>query len=239
MVCTAVALCLVLFAVASPPRFAQDTAPSANRAPLKPGLQVGEKVPSFYVRAITGPLRTKSVCYVCRNGDRPVVMLLVRKITPELPGLLKKIDEIVDENRAVGLRSFGVFLAEDSKTLAPQLQTLAFDEKINLPLTVAAAPADGLGGETPHPEAAVTVLLYREQRVTANVAYREGELGADQIATGLIRSVAVTQPAGVRSCSCRTRRPTVARLPGSQSIIHRPAAGSRQPLRGEHDELLG
>lgn len=140
------------------------------------------------MRAITGPLRTKSVCYVCRNGDRPVVMLLVRKVTPELTGLLKKIDEAVDANRAAGLRSFGVFLSQDSRTLAPQLQTLAFDAEINLPLTIAAAPADGPGGEATHPDAAVTVLLYREQRVLANFAYRTGELGESQIET-IMRSV--------------------------------------------------
>lgn len=156
-------------------------AASQKPAPLQSGLQIGDKVPTFYVRAITGPLKTRSVCYVCRNGDRPVVMLLVRKVTPELTRLLKQIDVVVDEQRAVGLRSFGVFLTHDSKTLAPQLQTLAFDEQINLPLTIAAAPSDGPEGEATHPDAAVTVLLYREQRVRGSYTYRAGELGGPQI----------------------------------------------------------
>src|SRR5258708_1314941 len=93
--------------------------PSA--APLQSGLKVGEKVPTFYVRAITGPLKNKSVCYVCRNGDRPVVMLFIRQITPELKRLLKGIDGEVDQHRASGLRSFGVFLAGDNKELLPQV----------------------------------------------------------------------------------------------------------------------
>ena len=38
--------------------------------------KVGDEVPSFYVRTVTGPLAGKSVCYVCRHGDRPVAMVL-------------------------------------------------------------------------------------------------------------------------------------------------------------------
>src|SRR4051812_14009141 len=86
--------------------------------PLKSGLQVGEAVPQFYVRAVTGPLKNKSVCYVCRNGDRPVIMLLARKVTPEVTKLLKEVDQLVDSHRADGLRGFGVFVAAvDAKDL--------------------------------------------------------------------------------------------------------------------------
>src|SRR5579864_4055580 len=97
-----------------------DQSPAAT---LQSGLQVGEKVPTFYVRAITGPLKNKSVCYVCRNGDRPVVMLFIREITPQLKQLLKAIDDEVDLHRAAGLRSFGVFLATSSQEILPQVQT--------------------------------------------------------------------------------------------------------------------
>jgi len=167
-------------------------------ASLKSGLQVGEKVPTFYVRAITGPLKNKSVCYVCRNGDRPVAMLFVRQITPELKTLLKKIDEEVDSHRASGLRSFAVFVAGDGKELLPQVQTLAFDEKISLPLTIAAAPSDGSAGRSIHPDAAVTIVLYRDQTVTANFAYRADELQAEQTAAVIrgIRTLADSETIG-------------------------------------------
>src|SRR4029079_15241118 len=93
-------------------------------SPLASGPKVGEKVSTFYVRAVTGPLKSKSVCYVRRNGDRPVVMLFIRQITPELKTLLKGIDAEVDRSRASGLRSFGVFLPGDGAELLPQVQTL-------------------------------------------------------------------------------------------------------------------
>lgn len=150
--------------------------------PLQSGLKVGERVSTFYVRAVTGPLKNRSVCYVCRNGDRPVVMLFIRQVTPELKRLLKGIDAEVDRHRAEGLRSFGVFLGGEGKELLPQVQTLAFDEMLNLPLTIAAAPSDGSAGRSIHRDAAVTVILYREQIVTANFSYRSDELTGDEIA---------------------------------------------------------
>lgn len=149
--------------------------------PLQSGPRVGDKVSTFYVRAVTGPLKNKSVCYVCRNGDRPVVMLFIRQITPELKTLLKGIDAEIDRSRAAGLRSFGVFLPVDGKELLPQVQTLAFDEKVDLPLTIAAAPSDGSAGGTIHADAAVTVILYRDLTVTANFACRAVELDQSRI----------------------------------------------------------
>ncbi len=177
----------LLAALAAVPSYGVDDE-SASKAdsqnePLQSGLNVGEKVPTFYVRAVTGPLKNKSVCYVCRNGDRPVVMIFVRQITPELKRLLKEIDHEVDRHRAAGLRSFAVFLAGENDELLPRVQTLAFDEKINLPLTIAAAPSDGSAGRTIHRDAAVTVVLYRDQTVTANFALRAAELNVGAIET--------------------------------------------------------
>jgi hypothetical protein len=195
------AACALAIAADATPATCSGGDPDGNTESSAPGLQsglkVGEKVPTFYVRAITGPLKNKSVCYVCRNGDRPVVMLFIRQITPELKKLLKRIDGEVDEHRAAGLRSFGVFVAGDSKELLPQVQTLAFDEKISLPLTIAAAPSDGSAGRSIHPDAAVTVILYRDQTVVANFAYRADELQAEQSEIVLkgIRALADGDPA--------------------------------------------
>jgi len=182
----------ILVACGSSPLICAEDEPASDgrsaAGPLHSGLEIGDKVPTFYVRAITGPLKNKSVCYVCRNGDRPVVMLFIRQITPELKRLLKGIDGEVDQHRASGLRSFAVFLTGDSKELLPQVQTLAFDEKINLPLTIAAAPSDGSAGRTIHHDAAITVILYREQTVTANFAFRADELDGEK-AEAILKSI--------------------------------------------------
>ncbi len=159
---------------------------NANQA-LKSGRVVGDGVPSFFVRTITGPLSNKSVCYVCRNGDRPVVMILMRRLSPKLNHLLKEVDKIVDKNRAIGLRSFGVLINDAPVKVAPQLQTLAFDEKIALPLTVATRAIASPSCQNIHQDAEVTIVLYRKQRVVSNYGFRSGELTKKEVTTLLQR----------------------------------------------------
>lgn len=162
------------------------------------GFHVGDRVPNFYVRAITGPLQGKSVCYVCRNGDRPVAMVLCRRIVPRLETLLKGLDTVVDAHRAQGLRGFGVFMARDTKSLLGQVQTLAFNSKIALPMTIAAAPSEGPGLRGLSDEIAVSVVLYREQKVRATFHLTADELGDDSIANVLqaVRRLADDEASG-------------------------------------------
>ncbi len=157
---------------------------------LDSGRAVGQRVPSFYVRAVTGPLRNKSVCYVCRNGTRPCVMVIFRDLEPGLSGLLQQIDKLVDRNRAVGLRSFGVLISNQPGQAISRLQTLAFNEKISLPLTVTTDAVSTPACQNIHPQAAVTVVLYHRQRVIRRFAFRANELkttGTKDVLTGIRR----------------------------------------------------
>ncbi|MCY2964714.1 MAG: hypothetical protein NT069_13935 [Planctomycetota bacterium] len=158
-----------------------EMAEDATMEVVAGGLKSGDKVPNFYVRAITGPLQSKSVCYVCRNGDRPVAMILVRRIIPELETLLKGIDRVVDGHRAEGLRSFAVFVSRDSRTLLPQVQTLAFNGKIGLPMTIAAAPTEGPGFRGLPDDVAVSVVLYRDLKVRHSFSFHDDELTRESI----------------------------------------------------------
>jgi hypothetical protein len=183
-------ICALLFGLGISSIVWADDAPAATVA-TGFGLQVGNTVPTFYVRAITGPLKDKSVCYVCRNGERPVVMVVVREITPELPALLQQIDTLVDRHRADGLRSFAVFVSDNSRELLPRVQTLGFDHKINLPLTIAAAQTESpIAAQT---ASAVTVVMYRNQTVQHHALFRPGELTPEQITslTGRMRQLAL------------------------------------------------
>jgi hypothetical protein len=146
------------------------------------GLHQGDKVPSFYVRAVTGSLKNRSVCYVCRFGDRPVVMVLVRHWHQGLPELVKNVDRQIDGHRALGLRGFVVFTTDNRQELLPRVQTLAFDGKIEMPLTIAAATAEGPDGRTGNDdEPAVSVVLYREQTVHAAIELPQTEWKPDAL----------------------------------------------------------
>lgn len=165
---------------------AAEATKSASESRSFADLQPGDRVPSFYVRAVTGPHANKSVCYVCRYQDRPVVMIVVREFSPRLNELLRGIDTVVDESRATGLRSFVVFTAPTqatevaSKSLTSRVQTLGFDEKLSIPLTVAAALDDGASRPGAAP-ADVSVVLYREQQVVSAAGFRGDDLTKSRI----------------------------------------------------------
>lgn len=169
----AVAFCVAAFVL---------NAVAAESQALVSGRAVGEHVPQFYVRAITGPLMNKSICYVCRNGDRPVIMVFLRDVVPGTADLLKELDRFVDQNRASGLRGFGVLLSENQRTATSKLQTLAYDHQLSLPLTMAHPQVESSENQNLHPHAAITVVLYHDHTVTASYAFREAEIDKDRIA---------------------------------------------------------
>lgn len=149
--------------------------------PLESGREIGDVVPYFYVRAVTGPLTNRSVCYVCRHAERPVVMIFLRGIGPQTPELLRRVDRYVDSHRADGVRAFGVLVTDDQRHAVSKLQTLSFDQRLSMPLTVAAGAVESSSNQKLNPEAAVTVVLYRQHRVVAKYAYRAEELDESDI----------------------------------------------------------
>ena len=149
----------------------------SSAGPRTQGPKTGAAVASFYTRAVTGPLRNKSLCYVCRNGERPVVMVLLRRIDPELQPLLKTVDRLIDKHRADGLRGFGVYFHDDSVKATSAVQTFAFDNKIAMPLTIAGETVAN-GTLKVDRKAAITVVLYRKRRVVRSWTFQSGELKA-------------------------------------------------------------
>lgn len=164
---------------------AADPAPDSKA--LLSGPAVGKEVPSFFVRAITGPQMNRSVCFVCRNGDRPVVMILLRRLESGTSVVLKAIDELIDRRRADGLRAFGVMLSDEPSKVSPHLQTVSFDQQLNLPLGVgpeALAERDSLCVD---PAASVTLVAYRDRKVVWTSAFRSAELRDEPTRTRRLR----------------------------------------------------
>ena len=116
-------------------------------------------------------------------------MVFLQEVDPNIAKLLKTIDQVVDAGRAEGARSFGVLVTDDSGRVVSTLQTLAFDEKIDLPLTAATTAVAGPSCHNLHPDAATTLVLYRNQKVASTVAFRKGEITDGSIAeiSGRIR----------------------------------------------------
>ena len=108
--------------------------------------------------------------------------IFAREITDDLASLVKQVDEQVGKNEDKEMAAFLVLLAEDADAAAPKLEKLAKEKGIkNVPLTI----FDGESGPDSYKiakDADVTVLLWREQKVKANHAFKKGELNKKGIA---------------------------------------------------------
>lgn len=160
---------------------AADEATSDQREISQSGPKVGATIHPFFVRAVTGPHRNRSVCYVCRYGSRPVVMVLIQKVDPKIGTLLTSLDEVIDENRVSGLRGFGVLVTDESSQAVPILQTIAFDEKVHMPLTAATTAIAGESSHNLHPDAATTLILYRNQKAVECIPLKPGQITSKEV----------------------------------------------------------
>ncbi len=109
-------------------------------------------------------------------------MLFVRNVTGALGMLLKQLDEAVARNKAADLRSFAVVLTDDREATEAKLKELAREAKISdqVPLVIPEDP-EALKPYKIHPDAEVTVVLYRKLNVLGNFAFKAGELKQQDI----------------------------------------------------------
>jgi hypothetical protein len=147
---------------------------------VKSGPQPGEKMPgAFHPLHITGPDAGKRVCLYCKYGARPVALVFAREMTPALASLLVKIDAATAAHQDAGLASFTVFLGDPAHWSAPVKQLADANNIAHDVLTVSESAPESYGIAA---DAMVTVVLYHHHKVTANHAFRAGELDEKAIA---------------------------------------------------------
>jgi hypothetical protein len=143
---------------------------------LKSGLPVGEQVPPFNVRDITGPAKGTTLCYRCRYSDRPVVTVFTREFSDSVKDLVKKIDSQVDKNTEKKMAAFVVVVTDDPDAVEPKLEKFAEEAKIkNTPLTI----VEGVTGPEDYnlsKDAEVTVMMWVDSEVKVNQAFGKGKL---------------------------------------------------------------
>lgn len=135
---------------------------------LESGCKPGTKVPRFPVKAATGPDQGKTVCYVCKSGARPSVIVFTRKLTPDLLAAVKLLD---GEVRGSKERSALLVLLDDNtRANAKRLADLAVKEMLQIPLAVNAR-----GKTDPpydlNPEVLHTFVFYRERAAVRSLAF--------------------------------------------------------------------
>jgi len=109
------------------------------------------------------------------------VVVFARGLTDPLAKLTLQIDKALSEHKAAGLRAWVTFLHDDQPSFDAKVVKWSQDHAIrSVPLGV----FEDAGGPPSYRlsrEAEVTVLLFVQQQVVANFAFRAGELNEDRI----------------------------------------------------------
>lgn len=152
-----------------------------SAAEIQSGLPKGEFVPAFTVTDITGPSKGKDLCYRCQYGNRPVVSIFAREVTPEVAQLTKAIDGVVEQNKDARMAAFLVLLSDAPTKAAPALEETAAKQQIkNVPLTTYET-AKGPGGYKISGDADVTVIMWVDSEVTVSKGFGKGQLNKEAI----------------------------------------------------------
>lgn len=154
----------------------------AVAAELKSGVQPGDAINAFDVVKCAGTeddgvdLGTK-LCYRCKYGNRPMVMVFSRKSDESIGGLVKKLDACVEKNSDEKLAAFVNLLGENEDALEAHAKELG--KKVKAPLVPIVVPVEYENGPADYginPDAEVTVILAVKGKVVANRAYGPGQL---------------------------------------------------------------
>ena len=109
---------------------------------LKSGPQMGESIGAFNVTKIAGAENDgveegKNLCYRCRNGSKPQVIVFARSASPNVESLVKELDKAVAENESSKLCVFVNILGEDKDSAADVAKKFAASsEAKNIPFVV-------------------------------------------------------------------------------------------------------
>jgi hypothetical protein len=172
---------------------------NAALAEVTSGQQVGESVGAMTVTKVTGnPLDGvpdgKTLCYRCKMGSRPVVMVFARTADTGLAKLLKKLDEEIEEHQSAKLTGFVNMLGTDAETL--KKDTAEFVKLHGIERIAFVVPEESANGPTDYkiaPDADLTVVCFKGGKVQANHAFAKGQLTDEKIDAIVEAACAMTE----------------------------------------------
>lgn len=156
-------------------------------AEITSGPQVGGTVGAFDVTKVAGNPDDgvdagRKLCYRCKMGSRPVVMLFARTADDRLAKLLKKLDEELEEHKDDKLVGFVNMIGADEAAL--KKAAAEFVTKHGIKRIAFVVPEHATNGPEDFkiaPDADLTVVCYKEGKVKANHAFAKGGLSDDKI----------------------------------------------------------
>lgn len=143
---------------------------------VKSGLQAGQGIGAFQVVKVAGPDDGVKVgtelCYRCKYGARPQVMVFTRDTGADVGTLAKQLDELVAKNAEKKLAAFVNVVGENREKLEASAKTFAETNKLaNVPSVVPVEFENGPQNYGLDSKASVTVILAKGGKVTSSFGF--------------------------------------------------------------------
>jgi hypothetical protein len=155
---------------------------------LKSGLEAGKTIGAFDVVKCAGAEDDgvkigTSLCYRCRYGARPMVMVFSQNNDKGVATLLKELDGVVEKNKSKQLKAFVNVIGEDKDKAETAAKSLGKDSK-NVPVVVPVEYETGPKDYGIDTKAETTVIIAKGGKVVANHA-----LGKDGLTEKAIEGI--------------------------------------------------
>ncbi len=141
---------------------------------VKSGLKVGESIGAFYVTKCAGAEDDKvaageELCYRCKNGARPQVIVFTRNADEKLVKLVKQLDSQVQKNEDAQLRAFVNVLNDSRDVASDEAKELAKSSSAtHVPFVVPNEFENGPENYGINPKAELTIIFANNSKVVAN-----------------------------------------------------------------------
>jgi len=163
------------------------TAAWADSTDSGSGLQQGDPIGAFYVTKIAGAVDDsvevgESLCYRCRYGSRPMVIVFARDTGGDVPALLAALDKTVAQHEEAGLKGLLTLIGEDAGVLKDEAEKVAVKTAAkSIPVVVAKKTQTGPESYKIAPDAEVTVILAKDSQVVSNHSFEADEIDVVRI----------------------------------------------------------
>jgi hypothetical protein len=169
---------------------------SARAEELKSGLQAGAGIGPFNVTKVAGAEKDnvecgQNLCYRCKNGARPQVMVFTRSTDAKVVDLVRKLDAQLKKSSDKELRAFVNVLSDSKETATEECKKLATASKAEqVPFVVPNEFENGPEDYGINAKVAVTVIVANKAKVTASHSFASAnDVNADKVIADVEKSL--------------------------------------------------
>jgi len=137
------------------------------------GLKEGDSLGAFEVTKVAGALDDavepgETLCYRCRYGSRPMVLVFARETGGRVPELLEAIDKTVGANEDSRLKGLLTLMGKNASDLKEDASKIAEATNVKfVPIAVAEEAKTGPMNYKLSDDAEVTIILAIDSQVVA------------------------------------------------------------------------